>query len=119
MNFPRYMKEKLPPILASRTVIFFFSMCVLTLFLYAAGTAQGFIDSTQLSLLRLYVILGIFLTVSAVYGMFVALGRFLKLKKKRYIVRAAIYLLLAIFGVITVLAVIFIITVAGGNMGSA
>ncbi|MCL2835028.1 MAG: hypothetical protein FWD78_17810 [Treponema sp.] len=117
MDLPRYLKEKLLPILASRTMIFFFSMCVLTLFLYAAGTVQGFIDSTQLSLLKLYVILGIFLIVSAVYGMFVALGRFFKLKKRRYMLRAAIYLLFAIFGVITVLAVVFITTVAKGNMG--
>jgi len=118
MDFPRYLKEKLLPILISRTVIFFFLMCLFTLFLYFAGTIQGFIDSTQLSLLRLYTILGIFLTVTSVYGMALDLSRLFKHKKTRYLFRAGGYMLLVIFGAATVLAATFIITVSGGNAGS-
>ena len=118
MGFSRYLKEKLPPILVSRTVIFFFLMCLLILILYVAGTVQEFIDSTQLTLLRLYVVVGVFLAIASVYGMILDLGRFLRMKKARYLFRAGGYLLLVIFGVATVLAAMFIITVSGGNAGS-
>ena len=115
MAFPRYLKEKLLPILASRMVIFFFLMCLLTLFLYAAGTVQGFIDSTQLSLLRLYVILGIFLTAASACGMLLELRRFFKVKTRRYLFQAGLYLFFVFFGAATVLTAMFIITVSGGN----
>ena len=117
MYFPSNLKAKLLPILISRTVIFFFVLCLLTLFLYAAGTVQGFIDSTQLTLLSVYVVLGIFLTIASIGGVIVNLGRYFKNRKVRYIFRAGGYMLLMIFGVITVLAVLFIITVASGNIG--
>jgi hypothetical protein len=117
MVFSRYLKEKLLPILVSRTVIFFSFMCLLTLFLYAAGTTQEFVDSTQLSLLRLYTVLGIFLTVGSVCGMALDLKRLIKIKKIRYLMRAGGYLLLAVLGAATVLVVMFIITLSRGNLG--
>ena len=118
MFFPRNVKEKLLPILVNRTVLFFFFLCLLTLFLYVVGTVQGFIDSTQLSLLKLYAVLGIFLTAASVYGMAVDLGRFVKAKKIRYLLRAGGYLFLVVFGAATVLAVMVIVTLSGGNAGS-
>jgi len=117
MNFSVNLKEKLLPILVSRMVIFFFLMCLLTLFLYAAGTAQGFIDSTQLFLLSVYVVLGIFLTVSSTVGFGINLVRYFKIRKIRYLCRAGGYMFLMIFGSATVLAIMFIITVASGNSG--
>ena len=118
MLFSRVLKEKLVRILVNRTAIFFFLMCLLVLFLYVIGTVQDFIDSTQISLLRLYVVLGIFLTIASVYGIAVDVERFLKMKKRRYLFRAGGYILLVIFGAATVLAVMFIITVSGGNAGT-
>ena len=117
MGFPAYLKEKLLPILVSRTVVFLFVMGILTLFLYGVGTVQGFIDTTQLALLRLYVVLGIFLTIFSAAGIIIDLRRFINMKKKRYLIRAGIYLVLVIFGIFTVLAVIFILTLSGGNAG--
>ena len=110
------LKEKLFPMLVSRTVIFFSFMCLLTLFIYAAGTFQGFIDSTQLSLLKLYLVLGIFLAITSVLAAIVNVRRFLRNKKLRYLLRAGGYVLLAFGGIITVMAVMFIITVAKGNI---
>ena len=110
------LKEKLLPILASRTVIFFFVMCLLTLFLYIAGTVQGFIDSTQFALIRLYIILGIFLTAASACGMFLDLGRLFRQKRIRYLFRAAGYIILMVFGVLTVLAALFIIAMSEGNL---
>ena len=113
-----HMKEKLLPILISRTVIFFSAMCLLTIFLYAAGTAQGFLDSTQFALLRLYVVLGIFLTAAAACGMLLDLGRLFKLKKIRYLLRAGGYMVLVIVGSVTALAALFIIAMSEGNIVS-
>jgi len=117
MNFSINLKEKLLPVLVSRTVIFFFVMCLLILFLYAAGTVQGFIDSTQLFLLSVYIVFGIFLTVSSAGGLGINLVRYIKIRKIRYLFRAGGYMLLMIFGSATVLAIMFIITVASGNSG--
>jgi len=111
-----YLKEKLLPIMANRTVIFFFVMCLLTIFLYAAGTIQGFIDSTQFALIRLYVVLGIFLTVCSGCGMFLNLGLLFRFKKTRYLLGAGLYILLVIFGAATVLLAMFIIAISEGNI---
>ena len=115
MVFSQYLKEKLLPILISRTVFFFLLMSLFTLFLYVAGTIQGFVDSTQLALLKVTVVLGIFITVISAYGTLLDLRRLFKLRKTRYLLRAGGYTLLVIFGVATVLAALFIITVSGGN----
>ena len=115
MAISRTLREKLFPILVSRTVIFFFVMSLLTFFLYAAGTVQGFIDTTQLALLRLYSVLGIFLVVSTICAIMINIERFIRLKKTRYFLRAGAYLLITIFSVVTVIAAMFIITLSMGN----
>ena len=115
MNFWRFPKEKLIPILINRTAIFFFLMCLLTIFLYAAGTAQGFIDSTQLALLRLYLVLGVFLCTSSVFGIFLEIIRVIRQKLLRYLFRALGYLFLLAFGASTVMAVLFIIALSEGT----
>ena len=91
-------------------------MCLLTIFLYAAGTAQGFTDSTQFALLRLYIVLGIFLTVTSSCGMFLDFGRLFKLRKIRYLLRASRYIVLMIFAVGTVLVAMFILAISEGNI---
>ena len=116
MRFPIYLKKKLLLILINRTVIFFFLMCLLTLLLYVAGTIQGFTDSTQLALLRLYVVLGIILTIASVCGVILVLRRFIAIRRSRYLLRAGGYLLLVVFGTLTVLAFMFVIAVSKGNL---
>ena len=112
MFFFGYQKEKIFPILVSRTMIFLFFMAILTLLLYTAGTVQEFIDSTQVSLLRFYSVLGIFLAIISLCGAILDLGRFLKIRKPRYLLRAGGYILLVIFSVTTVLAAVLIITLS-------
>lgn len=114
MNFSHISKEKLLYILVNRTVIFFFLMCLLTLFLYAAGTSQVFIDSTQLALLKLCESLGIFLMVTSACGMALDVGRFIKTRRKRYALRAGGYALLVIFAAAEVFAVM---TIAAFSLG--
>ena len=102
--------------MVSRTVIFFFLMCLLALFLYLAGTFQEFIDSTQISLLKVYSVLGIFLTAVSAFGVILGINRMIMTKKAGYLLRAGGYLALALFGAATVLAAIAIIAISGGNV---
>ena len=115
MEFSRISKEKLLSLLVNRAAIFFFLMCLLTLFLYTAGTVQDFIDSTQLFLLNLYFILGIFLIIASVSGFVHDLVRFSNTKKSRYILRAGGYIFLMIFSIVTVLIVSAITAISRGN----
>ena len=115
MGFSRLSKDKLLYILINRTVIFLFVICLLTLSLYAAGTIQGFVDSTQLFLLKLYEAIGIFLMVTSLFGIVLDIERCIKRKKKRYLLRAGGYLFLVIFSITTVLTVMTIIALSGGS----
>ena len=112
-----FSKEKLLLILVNRLVVLFFLMCVFTIFLYAAGTVQGFIDTTQLSLLSFYVFMGIFLILAAILGTILESRRFFKSKKMRYLFRAAGYIIAMFLSAASVLAAMFIITISGGNNG--
>ena len=115
MFIPRNLKERLFPILVNRTAIFFLIMSFLTLFLYTIGTMQGFVDSTQLSLLSFYVIMSSCLVLASVCGTVINILRFRTQKKARYLLRAAGYLLLVLFGAVAVLTVMFIFTLSAGN----
>jgi hypothetical protein len=116
MGFSRIqLKEKILYVLVNRMVIFLFVMCLLTLSLYAAGTIQDFIDSTQLSLLQLYEVLGIFLMLTSLCGIMLNIGRFFKIKKARYLLRAGGYLILVAYSIASVLAVMTIIALSRGS----
>ena len=110
------LKEKLFPMLINRAVIFFLFMCLITIFIYVIGTLRGFVDSTQLALLRFYTVLGIFLTVMSICGAAIALRRFIKRREFRYLARAGGYVFLVILGAVTVLAVMFILIISKGNI---
>ena len=115
MNLTGFSREKLFAILISRIVIFFFVMCLLTLFLYAAGTAQNFIDSTQFFLLNLYSFLGVMLTASSACGAIMDLRRFIRSKKVHHLFWAFGYLLLAILGVASFLFITAILAISGAK----
>ena len=116
MNF-WFDKNKFLPILINRTVIFTFLICLLFITVYIAGTIQGFIDSTQLSLLKFYSIFGISLIVTSLCGTVIGIVRFFRNRKIRYLARASGYIFLVIFGLVTVLGSMFIITLTRGNSG--
>jgi hypothetical protein len=114
---PSSRPEKKPVIviLVKRAILFFFFLCVLTAFLYGIGTAQEFMDRTQLMLLRLSVVLGLSLAVGSVYG--IALNFWLALtdRKYRFFGGAGMYMLSGLFGAATATLAAFIIVAAGGN----
>ena len=116
MNLYHDLKEKILPILINRTTIFLFIISIFTLFLYAAGTVQGFIDSTQNFLLSFYVVIGISLVFASIAGIAIDIGRLIKNRKARYLLRAGGYMFLMIFALVTVFAVMAIIAISEGNI---
>jgi hypothetical protein len=95
---------------------FFLFLCLFSLFLYAAGTRQGFTDKTQLFLLRLSLSLALVLSVCSVCGIGFCLPRMFRGFHFRYILITGAYLCLGVFGAAVSLVVSFIIAAAGGNV---
>ena len=108
--------RKFPVIIVNRIALFFFIMCFLTVFLYALGTVQGFMDTTQFILLELTVILGVLLTVSSLFGIVLDLTFFLSNRKKRYLGSIFLHGFWGIFGGSMALIAFFFIIVSGGNV---
>jgi hypothetical protein len=115
MPASRPEKKPIIVILVKRAVLFFFFLCALTVFLYGIGTAQEFMDRTQLMLLRLSVIFGLSLGVGSIYG--IALNFWLGFhgRKFRFFGEAGLYTVLGIFGAVIATLAAFIIVAAGGN----
>jgi hypothetical protein len=100
---------------AAGVTAFFFMMGAITVLLYAAGTVQGFMDSTQLLLLRLAAAWGALLAAASGYGMVLDAVLFVRGRKLRSLGGFLVYLLLGVAGVAVMAAALFIITAAAGN----
>jgi hypothetical protein len=110
------VKKSIFPVLLKCLVIWAFIMSILLLFFYAAGTRQGFTDRTQLRLLHLSLLTGVFLALVAVYGVLYNLYHLLKNKKFRSLFLTALCLLLGIYGAALAVFASFIRAAAGGNV---
>jgi hypothetical protein len=115
MSIFRPEKKPIIAILVKRAILFFFFLCALTVFIYGIGTAQEFMDRTQLMLLRLSVIFGLSLAVGSIYG--IALNCWLVFhdRKYRFFTGAGAYIVLGLFGAVIATLAAFIIVAAGGN----
>jgi hypothetical protein len=114
---PSFRPEKKPVIavLVKRAMLFFFFLCALTVFLYVIGTAQEFMDRTQLLLLRLSVVFGLSLAVGSIYGIALNCWFVFHDRKYRFFAGAGIYVVLGVFGGAIATLAAFIIVAAGGN----
>jgi hypothetical protein len=112
----RQLKGKFPSIIINRLAVFFFLICFLTGFLYVLGTIQGFMDDTQLFLLKITAVLGTLLALSSVLGFFIDLGFLLVKKKIRYLGTMFFYCFLGIFGGIIASASYFVMVISAGNV---
>jgi hypothetical protein len=108
-------KKPVIAILVKRTVLFFFFLSALTVFLYAIGTAQEFMDRTQLLLLHMAVILGLCLAMDSLFGVILNLWFFVHNRKPQFFRSAGIYLITGAFGAVMAMAAAFIIVASGGN----
>jgi hypothetical protein len=116
MKLPKLPDSNFFPILVSRTVLFFLVVCLISLFLYIIGTVQGFMDDTQLFLLRLGLGMSILLVLSSLYGLVLELVLFFRGKKLRFIRGAGVYTFLGVLGVAIAASASFIISASGGNI---
>ncbi|MDR3122629.1 MAG: hypothetical protein LBU16_02490 [Treponema sp.] len=114
---PYFRPEKKPviAILVKRAILFFFFLCALTAFLYGIGTAQEFMDRTQLLLLRLSVVFGLSLGVGSLYGIVLNCWLVFRDRKYRFFTGAGIYIVLGLFGAVIATLAAFIIVATGGN----
>ncbi|MDR1100593.1 MAG: hypothetical protein LBL28_08945 [Treponema sp.] len=95
--------------------LFFLGFCLFSLFLYAAGTRQGFTDKTQLLLLRLSRGLGLVLGGCSVWTVFFCFFQKIPGPRFRRALKIGAYFALCVFGFAVNLLMSFIIAVAGGN----
>jgi hypothetical protein len=108
-------KKPIIAIMVKRATLFFFFLSVVAAYLYGIGTAQEFMDRTQLMLLRLSVVLGLCLAVGSAYGIVLNVWFGFHRKKYRVLGSSGLYLFLGIFGSAMAILAAFIIVAAGGN----
>lgn len=116
MKFRRPRKKPLIALLVKRTVFFFFFASIFIILLYAVGTVQDFMENTQIILLRLLVITGLFLSIAAVYGSLLNVGFLFIKRQKQFFLGIIPYLLLIVFGVSVSAAASFLLVIIGGNI---
>jgi hypothetical protein len=115
MPASRPLKKPFIAILVKRAILFFFFLCVLVVYLYSIGTAQEFMDRTQVLLLRLSVILGLSLGVGSIYGIILNVWLSFHDKKYRFLGGVGLYIILGICGAAVATVAAFIMVAAGGN----
>jgi membrane-bound acyltransferase YfiQ involved in biofilm formation len=103
------------PLLIKGTVLFLFIMCILTVFFYAAGTRQDFTDRTQLMILRLSLLQGLFLGLGSAYGILYHGRFFFKKRIKSGLSALGAYLFSGSFGIGLAILSAFIIAAAEGS----
>jgi hypothetical protein len=96
--------------------LFFFGLCLFSLFLYAAGTRQGFTDTTQLLLLRLSRYLSLALSVCSAWGILRCMFPKFRPPRFRWVLNIGAGILLCAFGVAVNLLTSFIIAASEGNL---
>jgi hypothetical protein len=102
-------------LLVRRGVFFLGALCCLSGFLYALGTRQGFMDRTQMLLLRLLAVLGTLLITGTVFGIIVQVVFMILRKKPVFPGTLVWFLFFAFIGLIAALGAAFILILAGGN----
>ncbi len=102
-------------LLVKRAVVLLFGLCLLCVFLYGVGTVQGFLDSTQIALLRAASGLGLLLGIGAAYGIALDVGISATLKSPRFLLGAGGYLFLSLVGIIIAGIASFILVAISGN----
>jgi hypothetical protein len=98
--------------------LFFLGICLLSVFLYIAGTRQKFMDSTQLLLIRGAMLSGVLLAFLSFYGIIADIFYLIRHRPFHlaYIWGIAGYLFLGITGGLMLVLGTLIATAAGGNV---
>jgi len=115
MKLVRPKKKALVVLLLNRTVVFLFLMNLLAVYLYAVGTAQGFMDATQCMLLRLISLLGMILGISALYAFLLEIVLLIRVRSPWYLAGAGVYFLLGSLGAGLSLLSSFVLAATAGS----
>ncbi|GHV77387.1 hypothetical protein AGMMS49942_22080 [Spirochaetia bacterium] len=115
MSAKRPVKKPVLVILVWRAALFFFFLSVVAVYLYGIGTAQEFMDRTQLLLLRVSLILGLSLGLSSLYGLGMGVWLIIRRRKHRFPGSIGLYIVLGLFGAAIAVLAAFIMAAAGGN----
>ncbi|MFA6507055.1 MAG: hypothetical protein WCT14_13195 [Treponemataceae bacterium] len=91
-------------------------ICALTVFLYGIGTAQDFLESTQLGLLRLAAVLGLLLSVGSAYGLILDIVYSVFFRLRHFFWGAVAYCVSAVFGIAVALLSNGILVLVSGNV---
>jgi hypothetical protein len=123
MNISPHGKKPFVLVLLHGAALFSFGICLLSVFLYFAGTRQRFMDSTQLALIRLAMLSGIFSALLSLYGIITDLVCLFRARREQqgrpraaYIRGIAGYLFLGLAGALIAVLGTLIATAAGGNL---
>jgi hypothetical protein len=102
-------------LLVKRSCFVFALLCVLAIYLYAAGTVQDFMDQTLLLLLNIIRTLAFLCVGLSLVGMAFDLRLFLRAGGSGPLIGLLCYLLLCLGAAASAIIATFIITVARGN----
>ena len=90
---------------------------LLIVILYIIGSYQKASDDTQLTLVRICLVLSLLLIISSLYGIFLNLFYVFSKRKIFYLSGVAGYILIIVLGAALALISAFIIGAVGGNLG--
>jgi hypothetical protein len=99
-----------------RIVFFLAIMSSLSMFLYGIGTAQDFLESTQMLLLRLAAALGLLLSIGSTCGFSLDLGYTFIERSPRFLLGAFAYIFAAALGISVTLFSHGILVLVAGNL---
>jgi hypothetical protein len=111
-------KEKKPLILTliDRAVVFSLGCCLLAVFLYIAGTWQGFTDRTQILAIRTGIVAGLFLAFFSLDGIAARFWFLIRRRSPAYLGGLAPCLVSGVLGAAIAAAGTLISTAVGGNV---
>jgi hypothetical protein len=115
VKFSRPVKKPLILLLVKRGLFFLSILCFLGFFLYVLGTRQGFMDRTQLFLLRFQTVMGTLLAAGTALGVLIQVFFVFLYKKPVFTGDLAWYFFFGLLGILAALGAAFILVLAGGS----
>ena len=103
-------------ILVRWTVWIILALNLVIVLLYVAGSYQRASDNSQLSLVRICLILSMLMIISSVYGIILDFYYMFRRRRPAYLTGIAGYFLVIALGILLALGAAFIIGAVGGNL---
>ncbi|MDR2144771.1 MAG: hypothetical protein LBP29_10425 [Treponema sp.] len=101
--------------LVTWTVRFVFGFAIVIIALYCLGSYLDFEDKVQFFLVRLCMSVSVLLCLASFWGMFLDALYAFRYKNRRFLLDAAGFALLVLFGGLAACVAAFILSIAGGN----